>query len=168
LVGTVCRWSADGVLYWLELVVGDVWNVWYTVWNWLQVMCGRCGLLVATGCRWCVEGVVYWLELVAGDVWTVCTPVWTEFIRLRTDDFSSPFAASQYCLHLLHAVHRTSRRKSARLLPVWVHNLRPHAKQIYTLKLRKKKKIRTVLCAAAGKPSNLHSLEPAYCVRQVV
>ena len=43
----------DGVVYWLELVAGDVWTVWYIGW--------RC----------CVDGVVYWLELVAGDVWTV-------------------------------------------------------------------------------------------------
>ena len=41
----------DGVVYWLELVVGDVWTVWGTGWNWLQVMCGRCGVLVGTGCR---------------------------------------------------------------------------------------------------------------------
>ena len=35
LVGTVCRWCVDGVVYWLELVVGDVWTVWYTGWNWI-------------------------------------------------------------------------------------------------------------------------------------
>jgi len=23
----------DGVVYWLELVVGDMWTVWYTGWN---------------------------------------------------------------------------------------------------------------------------------------
>ena len=38
----------DGEVYWLELVVGDVWMVWYTGWNWLQVTCGQCGILVGT------------------------------------------------------------------------------------------------------------------------
>ena len=30
-----CRWCVDGVVYWLELAVGDVWTVWYTDWNYL-------------------------------------------------------------------------------------------------------------------------------------
>jgi len=30
-----CRWYVDGVVYWLKLVVSDVWAVWYTGWNWL-------------------------------------------------------------------------------------------------------------------------------------
>jgi hypothetical protein len=40
-----------GVVCLLELVVGDVWAVWYASWNWLYVMCGRCGMLVGTGYR---------------------------------------------------------------------------------------------------------------------
>ena len=42
----------------------------------MQLMCGRCGMLVGTSCRCCVDGVVYWLELVAGDVWTVWYVGW--------------------------------------------------------------------------------------------
>jgi len=30
---TVCRCCLDGVVYWLELVAGDVWTVWYIGWN---------------------------------------------------------------------------------------------------------------------------------------
>ena len=37
----------DGVVYWLELVVGDMW-----------------------------DGVMYWLELVVSDVWTVWCTGW--------------------------------------------------------------------------------------------
>ena len=32
LVGTICRWCVDCVVYWLGLTVGDVWTVWYTGW----------------------------------------------------------------------------------------------------------------------------------------
>ena len=32
LVGTSCRLRVDGVMYWLELAVGDVWTMWYTGW----------------------------------------------------------------------------------------------------------------------------------------
>jgi len=28
-----CRWCVDGVVYWLELAVGDVLTVWCTGWN---------------------------------------------------------------------------------------------------------------------------------------
>jgi hypothetical protein len=51
LVGTVCVWCVEGVLYWLVLFVGDVWTVWCTGWYCLSVMCGRCGVLVGTVCR---------------------------------------------------------------------------------------------------------------------
>ena len=46
LIGTSCRLRVYGVVYWLEIVVGDVWTVWYlyNVWN---------------------------LELVVADMWTV-------------------------------------------------------------------------------------------------
>ena len=38
----------DGVVYWWEMVVGDVWTVWYTGGKWLKVMCGRCGIPIGT------------------------------------------------------------------------------------------------------------------------
>jgi len=44
----------DGVVYWLELAVGDMRSVDY----WLELAVGD------------KRSVVYWLELAVGDVWT--------------------------------------------------------------------------------------------------
>jgi hypothetical protein len=40
------------MVYRLELVVGDVWTVWYTGWNWLELVVGDVWTVWYTGWNW--------------------------------------------------------------------------------------------------------------------